>query len=233
VSTRTTATIWASRLGAVAVACVAGYASFRHITHVATMAGEPVMVARVYPAAIDGLIVVGTMAMIADKANGRHPRTSARFALGFGILATLAANIASAQPTITARLVAAVPAVSFLIAVEVIARQGKPKPADPVDSPDPALSTSPAAPDVEVVDNPELRVTKPRPTTAGAGKKKPTAERVAKAYAKNPTATAAQIAARLGLSERTVQRYAPAPAATVTTPVVPDTADELLELATV
>lgn len=115
----------ASRAGSLAVAGVAGYASYRHITHVATMAGEASEVAIVYPLAIDGLIVVGTMAMLADKADGRSPRLSARVALGLGIIATLAANIASAQPTVLGRCVAAVPAIAFLAAVEVLARRGK------------------------------------------------------------------------------------------------------------
>src|SRR5690606_18205896 len=62
-----------------------------------------------------------------DRRAGRLPRQSARFALGFGIVATLAANVASAEPTWTARMVAAVPAVSFLLAVEVLIRVGKPR----------------------------------------------------------------------------------------------------------
>jgi hypothetical protein len=52
-----------------------------------------------------------------------------------------------------------------------------------------------------------------------APKRQPSAaERVAKAAARTPNATSAQIAARLKLSERTVQRYMPKPAADADTP---------------
>jgi Protein of unknown function (DUF2637) len=118
-------TTFSSRAAATAVAAVAGYSSYRHIVHVALAAGEHHTVAAVLPLAIDGLIVVGTLAMLEDKAAGRIPRMSARFALGFGIVATLAANVASAADTWTARAVAAVPAIAFLIAVEVLSRSGK------------------------------------------------------------------------------------------------------------
>lgn len=114
-----------SRAAAGLVAGVAGYASFNHIVKVARDAGEHLSVAVVLPLSIDGLIVVGTMAMIDDKRHGRQPRLSARVALGFGVIATLAANVASARDTVTARLVAAVPAIAFLIAVEVLARNDR------------------------------------------------------------------------------------------------------------
>ncbi|MFB9236392.1 DUF2637 domain-containing protein [Plantactinospora siamensis] len=115
-----------SRAAAALVAAVAGFASYQHIYRVAINAGEHRSVSAVLPLAIDGLILVATLAMLDDKRNGRLPRLSARIALAFGVLATLAANIASAQPTVTARMVAAVPAVSFMLAVEVLARTGKP-----------------------------------------------------------------------------------------------------------
>ncbi|WP_326550230.1 DUF2637 domain-containing protein [Micromonospora sp. NBC_01813] len=119
-------TTLASRAAAVVVALVAGYASWMHIAAVARSAGEPASVAALLPLAVDGLIVVGTMALVDDKRHHRRPRWSARVALVFGVLATVAANIASAEPTPTARLVAAVPAVSFLLAVEVLTRSGRP-----------------------------------------------------------------------------------------------------------
>ncbi|WP_412736950.1 DUF2637 domain-containing protein [Krasilnikovia sp. MM14-A1259] len=114
-----------SRATTAVVAGVAGFSSYRHIVEVAQRAGEHHAVAAVLPLSIDGLILVGTMAMVEDKRAGRRPRLSARVALGFGVVATLAANIASAQPHLTARLVAAVPAVAFLITVEVLARAGR------------------------------------------------------------------------------------------------------------
>jgi hypothetical protein len=118
-------TAFTSRATTGLVAAVAGFASYLHITKVAHEAGEHGAVAAVLPLSIDGLILVGTLAMLEDKRDGRRPRLSARIAVGFGVVATLAANIASAQPTMTARLVAAVPPIAFLIAVEVLSRRGR------------------------------------------------------------------------------------------------------------
>jgi hypothetical protein len=68
------------------------------------------------------------------------------------------------------------------------------------------------------------------PATRSANGRVSTVERVAKAMAKTPDASAAQIAARLGYSERTVQRYQrqlSTPVATMATPVgvLPATAE--------
>lgn len=116
----------AARAAAAVVAAVAGAASFEHIASVAIAAGERPWVGYSLPLAIDGLIVVGVAALLEDKRNGRAGRMSARLAVAVGVLATLAANVASAQPTWTARLVAVAAPVSFLLAVEVLTRSGRP-----------------------------------------------------------------------------------------------------------
>ncbi|MBM0232892.1 DUF2637 domain-containing protein [Micromonospora sp. STR1_7] len=210
-----------SRAAAALVAAVAGFASYQHIYDVASTAGEHVSVAAVLPLAIDGLILVATLAMLDDKRHQRRPRLSARVALVFGILATLAANVASANPNVTARLVAAVPAVSFLLAVEVLARTGKPLPvvtplAGLVDQPetppvDPRDYAEPIGP---VTPPPALTAAKPR-TSRPRPRSTTSAEKVARAAAKLPAGTLAQIAAKAGVSESTARRHLPSP----TTPV--------------
>lgn len=203
-----------SRAAAGLVALVAGYASYRHIYDVATGAGEHESVAAVLPLSIDGLILVGTLAMLDDKRHQRRPRKSARVALVFGVVATIAANIASAEPTVTARLVAAVPAVSFLLAVEVLSRVGRSVPA-PVDShrPDEPLTGSdpltwmypePIGP--EPASEPLERV-KPRRVTARA---LTAADRVKAAHRRWPDATHERIAEAAGCSVATVKRHRPA-----------------------
>jgi hypothetical protein len=116
----------AARAAAFIVAGVAGAASFEHIASVAIAAGERPWVGYTLPLAIDGLIVVGVAALLEDKRHGRAGRLSARLAVAIGVLATLAANIASAQPTWTARLVAVAAPVSFLLSIEVLTRSGRP-----------------------------------------------------------------------------------------------------------
>jgi hypothetical protein len=192
----------AARGAAAVVATVAGAASFEHIASVAIGAGERAWVGYSLPFAIDGLIVVGVAALLEDQRRGRHRRLSARLAVFVGVTATLAANVASAEPTGTARLVALAAPVSFLLSVEVLTRTGR-----KLSTADDTTTTgsSPAAAPVKAAGQRQ----KPTPTT----RRRPSAaQRVAQAAAKTPTATSAEIAARLKVSERTVQRYRPTPA---------------------
>jgi putative Ca2+/H+ antiporter (TMEM165/GDT1 family) len=202
----TNGTTIAARGAAVIVAAVAGAASFEHIASVAVGAGEQPWVGYSLPLAIDGLIVVGVSALLEDKHRQRHGRLSARLAVFVGVVATLAANVASAEPTWSARLVAITAPVSFLLSVEVLTRTGR-----HLSTPD---DTTPQAQPTPAIPEPAKAVAADRP--AGATKRRTTAaSRVAQAVAKTPDASAAQIAARLRVSERTVQRYWPHPVADV------------------
>lgn len=172
-----------ARAAAAVVAAIAGAASWEHIASVAARAGERAWVAYSLPAAIDGLIVVGVAALLEDRRGGRVPRTSARVAVVVGVLATLAANIASAEPTWTARLVAVAAPVSFLLAVEVLTRTGRPVPAP---------------------EQPAVRPRKvsghPRPRRGEAAK------RAVAAMAAQPDASVAELARLAGVSRSTVRR---------------------------
>lgn len=196
----------AARGAAAVVAGVAGAASFEHIASVAIGAGERAWVGYSLPFAIDGLIVVGVAALLEDQRRSRRGRTSARLAVLVGVTATLAANVASAEPTWTARLVALAAPVSFLLSVEVLTRTGR-KLSTPDDSTTTGEQTHAPAPAPPRQGAKRTPSTRNRPTAA---------QRVAQAAAKTPTATAAEIAARLKVSERTVQRYRPQPAADTT-----------------
>jgi hypothetical protein len=75
------------------------------------------------------------------------------------------------------------------------------------------VDPAPAPPTAEpVADVAEPKPARPVPVKRAPKRQPSAAERVAKAAARTPTATAAQIAARLKLSERTVQRHMPKPA---------------------
>jgi hypothetical protein len=182
------------------VAAVAGIISYGHIRSVALSVGESDVAAALLPIGTDGLLVVAALAMLEDSRAGRVPRTSARFALGFGIAATIAGNIASAEPTWTARAVAAVPAISFLIAVEVLSRTGKPRSSTPTS--DNALKST------------ESQDPAPTPTRGRANPrpKRTVADKVVAARLRHPTASQAEIARRAGVSLRSVARHDPGPA---------------------
>ncbi len=207
-------TKFGTRASAVVVAAVAGYSSYRHIFEVATSVREDFSVALVMPLSIDGLVVVASLAMLEDKRAGCQPRLSARLALAFGVVATLMFNLGSAEPTWQARAVAAVPAVAFLAAVEVLSRSGRrkaagtdpvpPAVAEPVATPD-EVGTTDTTPGPAPAEPAELPV-KVKPTRKPRADK--TAGRVRRAAAEMPAGTSfAEIAAKAKVSESTARRH--------------------------
>lgn len=120
-----TGTRLARNLSAAVVAGIAAWSSYRHMVHVALTVGEQADVAYVLPLSVDGLLVVASIAMVDDRRSGRTVRWSARVAFTIGVLASLAANVSAAQPTIGARIVAAWPALALLLTVELLSRSGK------------------------------------------------------------------------------------------------------------
>lgn len=178
----------AARAAAVVVAAIAGAASWSHIASVAAAAGEATWVAWSLPLAVDGLVVVGVAALLEDRRAGRVPRASARVAVAVGVAATLAANVASAEPTWTARAVAVAAPVSFLLAVEVLTRSGRPRPGE--------SAVQPSRPSGVVGSTGGRR--------RGRGD---AASRVAAAVAANPGASVAQLARVAGVARSTVRRH--------------------------
>lgn len=224
-------TFW-TRFACTLVAIIAGAASWSHIASVAYGAGEAQWVAYSLPAAIDGLIVVGVAALLEDRHKGRRPRMSARVAVLVGVLATLAANIASAQPTWTARLVAVCAPVAFMLCIEVLTRTGRkvedavatptewlaaasddelldawlaarPAPATPEIETEPAPDPAPPAEEVPKVKPVKRARAKPR----HSGGKASAAEKVSQARQRYPGETQKQIAKRTGVGLRSVARY--------------------------
>jgi hypothetical protein len=98
------------------VAVVAAIASFSHMQEVALMAGQAELIALILPLSVDGLIVVGSVALV----DGATKRGIAWFAFMVGVAASLAANVLSADPDLLSRSVAAWPAVALLLTVEVL-----------------------------------------------------------------------------------------------------------------
>ncbi|MEV0396687.1 DUF2637 domain-containing protein [Polymorphospora rubra] len=104
------------------MAGIAAWSSWSHMVAVALRFGERPEVAYVLPLSVDGMLVVASAAMVEDKRAGRRVRWSARVAFIAGVVASVAANIAAAQPSLGARIVAAWPAVALLLVVEMLTR---------------------------------------------------------------------------------------------------------------
>lgn len=112
------------------VAGVAAVNSYQHMRDVAVLGHQPYLLASTLPLSVDGLLVIASLAMAEDKAQNRHARWWARIAFWFGATVSVVANIASTAVLYGDPLsiaVSAWPPIALLIAVEIMARPGKPK----------------------------------------------------------------------------------------------------------
>ena len=102
------------------VALVAAATSYSHMHALALEAGESELVAFVLPLSVDGLVVAATMTILSARGKaGVLPW----LALLLGLGASLAANVAAAEPTVVGRLVAAWPPVALALSFEMLLRQ--------------------------------------------------------------------------------------------------------------
>jgi hypothetical protein len=86
---------WSTVTAVTGVALVAAIVSYRHAYAVVSSHGETGLVARLYPLTIDGLIYAASMALLDAARRGTKAPSLARWLLGVGIAATLAANVAA------------------------------------------------------------------------------------------------------------------------------------------
>jgi len=107
--------------GVVLVAITAAVISFSHVRTVAIRAGETELTSWLLPVSIDGAVVAAVSVLLADSRAGRRPALLTWLLLALGLVASLAANIASAEPTTTARAVAAWPPLALALGIEVLA----------------------------------------------------------------------------------------------------------------
>jgi Protein of unknown function (DUF2637) len=119
--------VWVRRTttaAVVSVALVAALASYEHMRALAELAGEGWR-SWLLPVSVDGLAVAASMTMPVRRRAGRPSGTLAWAALLLGLGASLAANVAAAEPTVQGRLVAAWPPVALLLSYELLMQQIK------------------------------------------------------------------------------------------------------------
>lgn len=107
--------------GVAVVALTAAVISFEHVRALALEAGERELPSWLLPVSIDGAIAAAVAVLLADSRAGRRPAALTWMLLGLGLASSLAANVASAQPTATARAVAAWPPIALALGIEVLA----------------------------------------------------------------------------------------------------------------
>jgi hypothetical protein len=122
--------VWVRRVTTVAVLSVAGVAavaSYEHMRALASVAGEGWR-AWLLPISVDGLAVAASMTMLVRRRAGLPAGALPWAALLLGLGASLAANVAAAEPTVVGRLVAAWPPVGLLLSYELLMQQHSGRP---------------------------------------------------------------------------------------------------------
>lgn len=122
------------------VATVAAVVSFMHMYELAARAGESWR-AWFVPLAVDGLVVAASMTMLVRRRAGKRPGWLAGTSMTLGLTASLAANIAAAEPTLIGRAVAAWPPIALLLAYELLMDQLRAAPRHPLPTHAPATAT--------------------------------------------------------------------------------------------
>jgi hypothetical protein len=112
---------WSTAFAVLGVAAVAAAASYEHAYDLVRAHGEAGWTARLIPLTVDGLIYASSMVML-DSARRKMPVPAlARWLLGLGIAATLAANVAHGLGDgLAGAAVAAWPAVALVGSYELL-----------------------------------------------------------------------------------------------------------------
>lgn len=120
------ADIWIRRTttGCVALlALIAGAVSYLHMHRPVARHGQPGWVASLTPLSVDGMIVAASATLLAESRAGRRGAALPWVLLIAGSVASLAANVAVAEPTLTGRVIAAWPSFALTTSWELLTRQ--------------------------------------------------------------------------------------------------------------
>jgi hypothetical protein len=114
---------WTTTLSVVLVAGIAAVVSYRHMYELALRHGESSLGAMLIQLAVDGMIVASSMSILLASRYGRRGGALAWVLLVIGSLASLGANVAVADPTLIARVIAAWPSFALIGAYEMLMSQ--------------------------------------------------------------------------------------------------------------
>jgi hypothetical protein len=113
---------WISRAAAatvVGLAGIAGAISYSHMRELAQEHGQAGWHAHAFPLSVDGIEIVASLVLLADRRASRRSGWLPWAALVIGTAGSLAANVATAGPATISRLIAGWPALALLIAVKL------------------------------------------------------------------------------------------------------------------
>jgi len=124
----------------VGLAGIAGAISYSHMRVLAAAHGETGWQAHAFPLSVDGIEIVASLVLLADRRLGRRSGWLPWAALVAGTAASLAANVAASGADPIGRVVAGWPAFALLVAVKLLSgmlehRRGADRPGDTPDRP--------------------------------------------------------------------------------------------------
>ena len=105
------------------LALIAATVSYLHMHVLVESHGQPGWVAALTPFSVDGMIVAASTTLLADSRSGERGGILPWALLVAGSVASLAANVAVAEPTATGRVIAAWPSFALIAAYELLMRQ--------------------------------------------------------------------------------------------------------------
>jgi len=105
------------------LALIAGTVSYLHMHTLVARHGQPGWVAALTPLSVDGMIVAASTTLLADSRSGRRGGVLPWALLVAGSVASLAANVAVAEPTVIGRVIAAWPSFALTASFELLTGQ--------------------------------------------------------------------------------------------------------------
>ncbi len=201
----------------VAVASFAAVVSYSHIYDLGRAHGQTVLDSRLLPLSVDGLILAASLLLLHEARNNRQPPALARWMLAVGVGGTVGANVLyGTHYGPVGALLSAWPGLAFVGSTEqlmYLVRAGRTSApaavvvAEPVAIQSAYMSRTSTAhasgQDTDTASDAGADITRTRRRTS----RPDTAVAVTRLRDRDPDMTTADIAARLGITDRTVRRH--------------------------
>jgi hypothetical protein len=111
-------------IGCVALlALIAGTVSYLHMHMLVALHGQPGWVAALRPVSVDGMLLAASATLLADSRSGRRGGVLPWALLVAGSVASLAGNVAVAEPSLIGQVIAAWPSFALAASFELLTRQ--------------------------------------------------------------------------------------------------------------
>jgi hypothetical protein len=114
---------WTTTLSVVVLAGIAAVLSYKHMFILVRRYGETSCTSTLLPVSVDGMIAASSMTLLADSRNGQRSGLLPWTLLVIGSVASLAANVAVAEPSAVGRLIAAWPSCALIGSYELLMRK--------------------------------------------------------------------------------------------------------------